>query len=195
MTFTWGDYQIITLPYRGHAQDLSRAEARANYNRLMELKADRIQMLSCLLSANGIQLSADDDGVQRLNDFFVQNVTEDPDRPTAILPEWISVTFDVALFLGDAMIAHHPSLHWELHVWGKRNFDYQRAVISGFRNVQVKNYAKGLIDRLLGYAHEIANQANGPEIVTIRGHQLEIERTPIRPDLFLVLIHSEDANV
>jgi hypothetical protein len=47
-----------------------------------------------------------------------------------------SLTNDVALFLGDEMIARNPGLRWEFFTWGKRDLSYQRHVIMGFPDEQ-----------------------------------------------------------
>jgi hypothetical protein len=40
------------------------------------------------------------------------------------MPEWYSVVHDVALFLGDLMIARCPELRWEFFTGGKKNVAY-----------------------------------------------------------------------
>ncbi len=187
----WGTYAIVRIPFPGMDDELARAEARANFEALMAQKAQRIQMLSDLLALNGIALTKDEAGVQELNDFFCDNVSEDPDRPRAVLPEWLSVCFDVALFLGDLLIERHPQLRWDLHVWGKSNINYQHPVIVGFTNVGgAKNYSQSFDFRR--YASKIANEFNAPEIVTIQGQPVTLAKTPVERDRFVRSLRSAD---
>jgi hypothetical protein len=128
----WDDYDIYDPGVVGPLNTLSRAEARRAFDRLMDEKTTRIEMLRRLINANGVELRGTDEGIQELNDWFRVHVEPDPARPGRLLPEWYSVVNDVALFLGEVIIERCPRLRWVLFTWGKRDAAYQRHVIMGF---------------------------------------------------------------
>jgi hypothetical protein len=89
-------------------QELPRADARREFDALMQAAPERIEMLRQLLRSNGAELAGTDAGIQDLNDWFIANVEADPDRPGRLLPEWYSVVRDVALFLGTRLSGVAP---------------------------------------------------------------------------------------
>ncbi|MDP9641168.1 hypothetical protein J2S53_001113 [Actinopolyspora lacussalsi] len=144
----------------------------------MSEKPERLKVLREFLAWHGVELSSDDAGVQRLNDFFLAHVSEDPDSPGRLLPEWYSVALDMGLFLGDVMIERNPNLYWEFHTWGKKNTNYQKQVVAGF-NFPDPKYS---VD---------------PEgIIVIQGNRV-IDNMTVKSDKFIRAVHqvSEDANL
>lgn len=192
MDIRWNAYSIIRLPHDGALRDLPRAEARENYRFLIENRAAREFELGHLLAHNGSQLEATERGIQQLNDFFRENVTEDPDRPRGILPEWLSVSFDIGLFLGDFVISRHPHLRWEMETSPKSSVNYQQPVIAGFQNAGTKNYTRGFIDRVLRHANQIANEGNSPETVVLHGEEFSLGRNEVDGALFMRIVQSID---
>lgn len=112
-------------------QELPRREARAQFDRTMASKSERIRQLRSLLESFGISLDGDFKSVQAMNDWFIDSITPLPGRD---VPDGasLSVCEDVALYLGDVMISRHPGLRWDFFTWGKNNGSYQCHVIMGF---------------------------------------------------------------
>ena len=178
MSVNWDSYEIYDLGFVGSFQDLPRAEARAAFKRIMAAKDQRIEMLRSLLKSNGVELAPGADAIQNLNDWFRHNVEHDPARADGLLPEWYSVSFDIALFLGEVLIDRHPNLHWEFFTWGKKNVSYQRPVIMGFRSVPNPKYNIDFWRQAVVYGQSIVH-GRGPKPVygttTVRGVVLDID--------------------
>ena len=121
MTIEWDGYEPYEPDVAGPPDTLPRVAARQAFKRCMETKSARLEMLSRLLKANGVEPGNSDAAVQDLNDWFFAHVEADPEQPGRLLPDWYSVVHDVALFLGDVMIERHPNLRWEFFTWGKTN--------------------------------------------------------------------------
>ena len=121
-------------PGRHRSDEHASSVGRAPRLRPMAEKPARIEMLRQLLKTNG-ELSNTDDGILRLNEWFLANVEPDPDQPGRVLPEWYSVVNDVALSLGEVIIERCPGLRWEFFTGGKKDASYQRHVIMGFSHV------------------------------------------------------------
>ncbi len=179
MNINWNGYEIYDPGVSALRGTLPRTEARQAYERLMQAKPARIEMLRRLLGANGVELDSSDAAIQDLNDWFYANVEPDPDNPGRLLPDWYSVANDIALFLGDVMIQRHPNLHWEFFTWGKKNVAYQRHVIMGFSTEDPKFKTNIDIGRSVAtYGHRIVGlRGSVPTYgtVTVRGAQLDID--------------------
>jgi hypothetical protein len=155
MSVDWNGYEPYVPPHYGPLAEMSRREARECFNHLMAAKSDRINQLRTLMKANGITLGDDDLSVQRLNDWFRANVAADPENPERLRSLWYGVVNDVALYLGDIMIARTPHLHWEMFTSGRRNVVYQQHVIMGFRGVANPKYNADVDGVVATYAHRI----------------------------------------
>jgi hypothetical protein len=145
----------------------------------METKSARLEILSRLVKANGVELTNADSSVQDLNDWFFANVEADPEQPGRLLPIWYSVCHDVALFLGELMIERHPNLHWEFFTWGKTNVAFQRHVIMGMSTEDPKFHTNIDIDRMVAtYAHQIIESRGSiPSYgtVEVRGATIDVD--------------------
>lgn len=148
MTINWGGYEPYSpLVSRPH-NELSRSEAKAEYENLMASRSERRDELEDLLRANGQQLMADEQGLAALNDWFIANVEGSSANAGGPSSWWFAVINDLALFLGDVIIERAPNLRWELFTGGKRDIAYQRPVIMGFSKMKNSKYNLD-IDRLL----------------------------------------------
>jgi len=147
----WGSYEIYDPGVYGPSATLSRADARFAFDKLMEEKSQRLEMLAELVELNGMELDRTDAGVQGLDDWFRSQVEEDPESPGRLLGDWYSVVNDIALFLGEVMIERHPKLRWELFTAGRKNASYQEAVIMGFENSGVLNWDINLNWQVAGH--------------------------------------------
>lgn len=171
MSVHWGEYAPFDPGVTRPLHEVSRHEARAAFQRLMAAKAERIAELERLLLLNGVALSSDDDGLQRLNDWFRSEVEGDP-ITGRLLPLWYAVVNDVGLFLGDVIIERNPNLKWVMFDKGARDIAFQRHVIMGFSGVANPKYNVD-VDRL----------------VATYGHRI-IAGEPVEADAFVVWIHA-----
>jgi len=155
VTIEWGSYEIYDPGVSGPPETLSRADSRFAFDKLMEEKSQRLEMLAELLELNGLELDGTDAGVQGLDDWFRSQVEEDPERPGRLLADWYSVVNDTALFLGEVMIERHPQLRWELFTAGRKYASYQHVVIMGFENGGVPTMDFNLDWLVAGHGHRI----------------------------------------
>jgi hypothetical protein len=155
MTVIWDDYQPYDPGVTGAWQDLPRRDAHAAFDRLIAAKGERIDVLRALLARNGVDLSEGDAGLQDLNDWFRTEVQPDPTSPGRMAPDWYPVVNDLALFLGDVIIARRPNLSWQFFIAGKKDIAYQRPVISGFTGVANPKYNIDPGRLLATYGHRI----------------------------------------
>jgi hypothetical protein len=133
----------------------------------MEQKPERKRQLQLLTAQNGLELGTDNESVQRLDDWFRASVEEDPDHPRSPLPDWFSVSIDIALFVGDIAIERNPGLYWEFFTWGKTNVAYQNAVVMGFGVPGVK-YNIDPEGRVASYAYRIVRgNANRTDVFVL----------------------------
>ena len=184
MTIEWDGYEPYEPDVAVPPDTLPRAAARLAFKRCMETKPARLEMLSRLLKANGVEPGNSDAVVQDLNDWFFAHVEADPEHPGWLLPDWYSVVHDVALFLGDLMIERHLNLRWEFFTWGKTNVAFQRHVIMGFSTEDPKFHTNINIDRMVAtYAHEIIEHGGSiPSYgtVVVRGTAIDVDAAAAR---------------
>jgi hypothetical protein len=154
MAISWGAYEAFDPGVSGPLHEQSRRDARAAFFRLMAAKADRIGELQRLLAANGVDLETSDSGLQALNDWFRLHVQGD-ETSHRLQPWWYAVVNDLALVLGDEMIARSAGLHWAVFDKGAKNAAYQRHVIMGFTNVPNPKYNCDIDLLLATYGHRI----------------------------------------
>lgn len=155
MGISWSDYDIYDPGFLGLPADLSRQDAKDAFSRLMAARKARRVCLGALLRANEVALFDDDASVQRLNGWYLENVSEDPDRRGRLLPEWYSVVNDIGLYLGDIAIKRHAELRWELYVSGKKDVSYQRHVLMGFTRVSNPKFNFDLDGGVAGLGHRV----------------------------------------
>lgn len=178
MTVKWDGYEVYHPGVLGPLNILTRAEARRAYDKRMQDKPGRVEMLRGLLKANGVELASTDAGIQDLNDWFRTSVEADPNQPGRVLADWYSVVNDVALFLGDVMIERCPGLRWEFFTGGKKDASYQRHVITGFSQVTNPKYNIDVDRSVATYAHRIiASRGSAPSYGTrtVRGVQIDVD--------------------
>ncbi|WP_284294313.1 hypothetical protein [Luteimicrobium album] len=184
MTIDWAGYQPYRTGSTKPPKALSRKEARRVYEHCMASRPQRREMLARLLGSSGIALAASDSGIQELNDWFLQHLEPDPDRPGRLGGEWYSVCHDIGLFLGDTMIERHPKLHWEFFVWGKTSNAFQRHVIMGFSTEDPKRHTNLDIDGSVAtYGHRVVESRGSVPTygtVTVRGVELDVNAVAAR---------------
>lgn len=179
MVTNFTGYELFHTGFGGSTRDLSRTEARAAFRRFVETKESRIGALQRLLGNHGLPLANEDVSIQALNDWFVDNIEPDAQRPGLLRPEWYSITYDVGLFLGEVMIARHPNLHWELFTWGKTDVAYHRGVIMGMstEDAKLRTYID-ILDMTEGYAHfvvEVHGSVPTYGVMEVRGAKIDVD--------------------
>lgn len=129
----WHEYELYQPVRFGLHSELSRKDARAEYENLMSQKDQRVALLADLVAHDGVTLDWSDESVQALNGWFADHAEEDEERRGFIAGRWVSVAIDIALYLGEILITRHPHLRWEFYTWGgKRAHGFHQAVIMGF---------------------------------------------------------------
>ncbi|SDJ96126.1 hypothetical protein SAMN05428985_10225 [Nocardioides sp. YR527] len=153
MSVNWGGYAPFDPGVTRPLHEATKREARSAFQRLMAAKDERVAVLRQLLERNGVALSSEGDGLHALNNWFRSEVEGATGR---LLPIWYGVVNDLALFLGDAIVATSPeNLKWVMFDKGSRDIAFQRHVIMGFSGVANPKYNVD-IDRLVAtYGHRI----------------------------------------
>lgn len=155
MVVNFEDYALYDPGVKGVWRDLSRREARAAFDRLMDEKCRRIKELKSLLVACGLEIDTSDSSLAALNGWLVSNVQVSSDLPDRLTPEWYSVSTDVGLYLGEVLIERAPNLHWHFFVGSRRDESYQEPVVTGFRDTPDPSYYVNLAFRVVGLGHRV----------------------------------------
>lgn len=71
-------------------------------------------------SGTGIAPADDDESIQSVNDWFRGHVEPDPSDGRRLRPLWYAVVNDLALWLGDVIVARNPSVEWRFFTHGHR---------------------------------------------------------------------------
>ena len=196
MSVVWGNFDPLDLVDPESLAGLPRKEARALFQRRMELREHRRSVLGKLLAANGVALGERDEDVAALNGWFANEVEPDPEIPGRPSREWRWVGQDIALFLGDVMVRRNPALHWAFFTWGTKNVSYQQHVVMGFTTEDPKMHTNINIDRgVSAYAHRLVESRGSIPTygtVEIRGARIDVGAVAedhcgenVSPDIFL----------
>src|SRR4051812_47219170 len=138
MSVDWGDWQSFEDAPGRPLDEVDRETAERYFADLMDQRARRIQGLERLLGRNGVQIGFDDEGLQRLDDWYQANV--EGSGPYQLDDRWYAVGLDIGLYLGEAIMQRTPGVQWRLFTAGRRDASYQRPVIMGFANVPNPRY-------------------------------------------------------
>jgi hypothetical protein len=76
----WNAYEPFDPGIVGPPEEQPRAKAKAAYDRLMAHRGERIEQLFKLLRKNLVPADDDDDAIQAINEWFVDNVEPHPKR-------------------------------------------------------------------------------------------------------------------
>jgi hypothetical protein len=124
----FGDYLPLDAGVTGALRDAPREVAEAHLARLLAARPARLAALAALAARAGVALEPGPFGA------WLVDAMRTPD------PRWNGVVVDLALWLGERMIAIAPQLRWELHVTHKKATGYQRPVLVGFTRVPDPHY-------------------------------------------------------
>lgn len=198
MTPNWVDYELNDVRLALRPAALARPEARKLFDQSMSTRHARTESLRRLVASTGVDLGRTGADVQALNDWFASHVEADSETPGALSTLWQSVTYDIALHLGDVMIERHPNLHWEFFIWGKRAVPYQRPVIMGMSTEDPKMHTNIDVIRLVHqYAMRILAATGSIPLlggVEVRGVTIDVDaieashRKEPEPDYFVSLL-------
>lgn len=184
MTIDWGGYEVFDFEVKARWDELTPAQARAGFTRIMDQRLERVAMLGDLGELNGHEFGTSDAAVQRVNDFFRLNIERGEDMDGYPTPDWGSVSYDVGLYVGEVLIARFPNLHWKLDT-AKKSASANQPVISGFRGAHPR-YSLGVYGRFVSYGYHILN--SGPESVLAGGRTFEVSAVPVNESLMLQMI-------
>jgi hypothetical protein len=140
MSINWGNWEPFEGAPGQPLREVDRATARRYFDELMSARGARKQQLEQLLDRNGVRISVDDAGLQRLDDWYQSGVCAAGTDPERLTDRWYAVGLDIGLYLGDAIIDRAPALEWRLFTEGRRDASYQRPVLMGFRGVKNPRY-------------------------------------------------------
>lgn len=131
----WGDYEATQPVVDRPLHEVSRAEAEAAFEHLMEIKEARKQTIRDLLLRNGVHFEETEEGLEAVGRWLTDNVESRPGGRGDMSDIWYVVAQDLGLLIGDMLIDRAPddSLRWALFTNGKSDLAYQRPVIMGFR--------------------------------------------------------------
>jgi hypothetical protein len=164
----FSDYQCFDPGVYRPLSEVTKAEAKKHFDRLMREKNERISQFKALVARSGIDLNGSENSIQKLNDWFFQNVEPSEKEPERLKPIWYSVVNDIALFLGEEIIRKAPNLRWEVLLSGKNNLSYQRPVITGFSKVKNPKYNIDLDWTIGVYGHRIIAKNEGERDLFVR---------------------------
>jgi hypothetical protein len=127
----WGSYEPFDARVPGTLRDAARADAEDHFARLMAARPERLDALAALAARHRVDLEPD-----ALGAWLVAEAPE----ASADAARWTGLVADVALWLGERLIARAPALRWELFVSHKKATGYQRPVLVGFTKVADRHY-------------------------------------------------------
>lgn len=149
------EYQCFDPGVDRPLHEVSRSQARQHFELLMEKKNARIDQLRGLVLKEGIRLDDTDVSVQKLNDWYFNNVEPSQTEQHRLKPIWYCVVNDIALFLGEVIFKRAPNLKWEFYTHDRNDASYHRPAIMGFSKIKNKKYNVDL-DWIIGtYGHRI----------------------------------------
>jgi len=160
----WADYEATPPVVDRPLGEVTRREAEAAFDQLMEIKADRKDQLVQLLERNGVATDDSDSRlwVRRVAAWIVDSVEP---KGASIEDIWFVVAQDVGLTLGDLMIRDTEGrLEWRLFTAGATDLAYQRPVVMGFERTSNAKYNYDPILWTANYAIAASqNQSKTPD--------------------------------
>ena len=161
----WGHYSPFDARVIGTLRDATRADAEDHFARLMAARPERLAALATLAARHGVALEP-----AALGAWLVAAAPDaSPD------PRWSGLVADVALWLGERLIARAPALRWELFVSHKKATGYQRPVLVGFTKVADRHYYVDVAFMVASWAELAARRraAKADFLVTIEAVTLQ----------------------
>ena len=170
-----GDYQPLASAAGAPLRDVDRATAEREFARLLAARPARRAALRAVTARHAVDLDADDAPLAVGTWLVAAAAAAGPEAITAGDPRWPGLAVDVALWLGERILARAAaaggSLRWELYTGVKKSTGYQRAVLTGFRHAGDPRY-------YVDVAHFVGGWL-----------ELALRRRPARAD-FLAVIES-----
>lgn len=129
MHLDWADYAPHDAGVAGPLRDVPRDVAEAYFAAVMAARPVRLAALAALTARHGVALEPAPLGA------WLAVVA--PGQPE---PMWSGLVADVALWLGEHIIARAPVLSWRLCTSHKKATGYHRPVVMGFTKVADPHY-------------------------------------------------------
>ena len=162
----WGDYVPFDARLTVALRDAGRADAEDHFARLMAARPERHAALARIAGRHGVALEPAELGAWLV--AIAPEAAADPAR-------WTGLVADVALWLGERLIARAPALRWELFVSHKKATGYQRPVLVGFTKVADRHYYVDVAFMVASWAELAARRraAKGDFLVPIEAVTLQ----------------------
>jgi hypothetical protein len=139
LTIDFTGWSPLPLHVDGALRDAPREVAQAVFDTLMQARQARCAALQQLAARHDVAIAtiATDAGARSLGAWLL------PRLPSTLTPtdaRGYGLAADIALWLGEGLIAAAPQLHWTLLTSHKKSTGYQRAVLTGFGRVDDRHY-------------------------------------------------------
>ncbi len=136
--------------------ELTRRQARVEFEAMMAARPERKAELVELLRVNGVVMSEGVAGLVALDDWFFRHVDTEDSDPCQLTGLWSSVAIDSGLLLGDLAVELCPGLRWELFTRGKSYREFHYPVLTGYTNVEDRTYVNSPILGVAWYGQGVA---------------------------------------
>ncbi len=147
-------YVPLKAPVSGIVHDLSRSDARAVYQNVLDSIPDRLSLLRSLCERNGYR--NDPGGWTKLLADHVETEVDEDGR-VSLHPVIKTVVLDISLAMSQRLIDRsNGQLTWKFYTGSKRSLDFQRSVLVGFSKA-AKSYQLHLFRPLTNMALTAAN--------------------------------------
>lgn len=159
MEINWGGYRPFDPPFAKPHHEMTRKEARADFDAVVGSIGERLSALSGLLERNGIVLQGNlsPDDLSRIEKWYRDNLSGDASTQE-LRPYWYGVSHDIGVYLGQCLIARCPWLKWELVTAPRSDFAFHQPVVAGFRNAGFRMHVDP-IPQVLGLGFRVAFDA------------------------------------
>jgi hypothetical protein len=149
-------YQPFVAGVAGPLREAPRAIAQDHFDRLLAARPVRKAALAALWHRHGgpaeVAALDADDAPARLGGWLAAALPALADHEGAVA----ALVVDVALWLGDRMIARAPQLRWQLLIEPKKATGYQRPVLVGFTRVDHDRYYVDIAHLIASWAQVAA---------------------------------------
>lgn len=159
--------------YDEDISELTRQQARENFNHFMATKDRQITRLKNLLVKNDLKLSGESSDISQINRWLIDSICEhktdffindDGEKQHYIHPMWSNVLFDLSIFISEIVIQNTENVSWHFNINVPRNeISFQQPVLAGFSKIISKGYYQNFGLALFNFAREILDD---PESAT-----------------------------
>lgn len=168
-------YPANEPPWPYPPRELSRAQARANFEHYMDSKQERWEVIRNLLQDDDLTPSMTDAKWQELDYWYQSAVAIRPGSESTITYKganiethrmesiWYCIGEDLGLMLGDTVISRFPHLKWTLCTFGGRRFvNRHRIVVVGHKNPPYKGHCVPYLNLVVSHGLVCATAVKQP---------------------------------